>query len=49
MLLNNTSYRPQLTRPAKSSAEATAVRLPVCSFGSFITFVVITGTKDFIN
>jgi hypothetical protein len=49
MLMNNPLYRPQLTRPAKSSGEATVVRLPVCSFGSFITFAFIPSSKDFIN
>ncbi|MCQ6958379.1 hypothetical protein NPE20_10435 [Mucilaginibacter sp. JC4] len=47
--MNNTTYRPQLAGPAKSSPEVNVVRLPVCSFGSAVAFVILQSSKDFIN
>lgn len=47
--MNNTTYSPQLTEPAKSSPEVNVVRLPVCLSGSAVVFATIQSSKDFIN
>lgn len=47
--MNNTTYRPQLTEPAKSSPEVNVVCVPVCLFGSTVAFAIIKSSKDFIN